>query len=120
MWTLKTAGSGGQSIRCPEEKCSWRPFPWPWGFLMRSRPGQGGSSCHASLELFFLDEGFGTLDDNLLDVVMEALENLHSLSSRAIGLITHVERIQNQMPVKLLVKPAESGGKGSRTKLVYS
>lgn len=77
-------------------------------------------SSHASLELFFLDEGFGTLDDNLLDVVMEALENLHSLSSRAIGLITHVERIQNQMPVKLLVKPAESGGKGSRTKLVYS
>lgn len=77
-------------------------------------------SSHASLELFFLDEGFGTLDDNLLDVVMEALEHLRSLSSRAIGLITHVERIQNQMPVKLLVKPAESGGKGSRTELVYS
>jgi exonuclease SbcC len=77
-------------------------------------------SSHASLELFFLDEGFGTLDDNLLDVVMEALEHLRSLSSRAIGLITHVERIQNQMPVKLLVKPAESGGKGSRTELAYS
>ena len=45
-------------------------------------------SSHASLELFFLDEGFGTLDDNLLDVVMEALENLHSLSSRACLLYT--------------------------------
>ena len=36
LWTLKTAGSGGQSIRCPEEKCSWRPFPWPWLFPPRS------------------------------------------------------------------------------------
>ena len=69
-------------------------------------------NSHASLELFFLDEGFGTLDDNLLDIVMDAMENLRSLSSRAIGLITHVEKIQNQIPVKLLVKPAESGGKG--------
>lgn len=74
-------------------------------------------SSHTSLELFFLDEGFGTLDDNLLEVVMDALENLQSLSSRAIGLITHVEKLQNQMPVKLLVKPAESGGKGSRTEI---
>lgn len=77
-------------------------------------------NSHASLELFFLDEGFGTLDDNLLDIVMDALENLRSLSSRAIGLITHVEKIQNQIPVKLLVKPAESGGKGSQVEIVYS
>ena len=53
-------------------------------------------SSHTSLELFFLDEGFGTLDDNLLEVVMDALENLQSLSSRAIGLITHVEKLQNR------------------------
>ena len=77
-------------------------------------------NSHASLELFFLDEGFGTLDDNLLDIVMDAMENLRSLSSRAIGLITHVEKIQNQIPVKLLVKPAESGGKGSQVEIVYS
>lgn len=77
-------------------------------------------NSHASLELFFLDEGFGTLDDNLLDIVMDAMENLRSLSSRAIGLITHVEKIQNQIPVKLVVKPAESGGKGSQVEIVYS
>lgn len=75
---------------------------------------------HAPLELFFLDEGFGTLDDSLLDVVMEALENLHGFSSRAIGLITHVEKIRSQIPVKLMVTPAESGGKGSRVEIVYS
>ncbi len=75
---------------------------------------------HAPLELFFLDEGFGTLDDGLLDVVMEALETLHGISSRSIGLITHVEKIRSQIPVKLMVTPAESGGKGSRVEIVYS
>lgn len=75
---------------------------------------------HAPLELFFLDEGFGTLDDSLLDVVMEALESLHGFSSRAIGLITHVEKIRSQIPVKLMVTPAESGGRGSRVEIVYS
>ncbi len=74
----------------------------------------------APLELFFLDEGFGTLDDSLLDTVMDALESLHSLNRRAIGLITHVEKIQSQMPVKLMVKPGETGGRGSEVELVYS
>lgn len=74
----------------------------------------------APLELFFLDEGFGTLDDSLLDTVIDALENLRSLNRRAIGLITHVEKIQDQMPVKLLVSPGETGKRGSEVKLVYS
>ena len=72
------------------------------------------------MELFFLDEGFGTLDDSLLDTVIDALENLRSLNRRAIGLITHVEKIQDQMPVKLLVSPGETGKRGSEVKLVYS
>ena len=74
----------------------------------------------APLELFFLDEGFGTLDDSLLDTVMDALENLRSLNRRAIGLITHVEKIQEQVPVKLVVKPGETGGHGSEVELVYT
>ena len=32
----------------------------------------------APLELFFLDEGFGSLDDMLLDIVMESLEKIHN------------------------------------------
>ena len=62
----------------------------------------------APLELFFLDEGFGTLDDNLLEVVMSSLEKIHN-DKLKIGLISHVDSIKNRVPVKLIVKPAEAG-----------
>ncbi|MDY5437077.1 SbcC/MukB-like Walker B domain-containing protein, partial [Peptostreptococcus porci] len=57
----------------------------------------------APLEFFFLDEGFGTLDEELLDVVMESLENLKS-STLSIGVISHMEEMKNRMPVKLVVE----------------
>ena len=70
------------------------------------------------LEFFFLDEGFGSLDVELLDVVMESLENLHS-DRLSIGIISHVEELKNRVPVKLLVSPCDVG-KGSRVKIEYS
>lgn len=70
------------------------------------------------LEFFFLDEGFGSLDTELLDVVMESLENLHS-EKLSIGIISHVEELKNRVPVKLLVTPCDVG-KGSRVKIEYS
>lgn len=73
----------------------------------------------APLEFFFLDEGFGTLDTELLDVVMSSLERLHS-SRLSIGIISHVEELKNRVPVKLIVTPAKPGEGGSRTTLEYS
>ena len=35
----------------------------------------------APLELFFLDEGFGTLDENCLEVVMDVLEHIRGRKS---------------------------------------
>jgi len=70
----------------------------------------------APLELFFLDEGFGTLDDDLLEVVMNSLERIHN-DKLKVGIISHVESIKNRVPVKLLVKPAESGKGGSKVKI---
>lgn len=70
------------------------------------------------LEFFFLDEGFGSLDTELLDVVMESLENLHS-DQLSIGIISHVEELKNRVPVKLIVSPCDVG-KGSRVKIEYS
>lgn len=68
------------------------------------------------LELFFLDEGFGTLDDNLLDVVMDSLEKIHN-DKLSIGLISHVESIKNRVPVKLIVSPAVAGLGGSKVRI---
>lgn len=70
------------------------------------------------LEFFFLDEGFGSLDTELLEVVIESLENLHN-DQLSIGIISHVEELKNRVPVKLLVSPCDVG-KGSRVKIEYS
>lgn len=71
----------------------------------------------APLEFFFLDEGFGTLDSDLLEVVMSALERLHS-EKLSVGIISHVEELKNRVPIKLVVSPAEFGGEGTVVKIV--
>lgn len=73
----------------------------------------------APLEFFFLDEGFGTLDEETLDVVMTALERLHH-EKLSIGLISHVDSIKSRVPVQLLVSAAKSGISGSRVKVELS
>lgn len=73
----------------------------------------------APLEFFFLDEGFGTLDEQLLETVMDSLEQLHH-EKLTIGLISHVEAIKQRMPVKLIVTPAQAGNGGSKTRIEYS
>lgn len=65
------------------------------------------------LEFFFLDEGFGTLDPELLDTVLTALEKLHS-NRLSVGVISHVPELQARLARKLVVLPAEQAGRGSR------
>lgn len=65
------------------------------------------------LEFFFLDEGFGTLDPELLDTVVTALEKLHS-DHLAVGVISHVPELRARLPRKLIVRPAEQAGMGSK------
>lgn len=73
----------------------------------------------APLEFFFLDEGFGTLDNALLEVVMSSLERLRS-NKLSVGIISHVEELKNRVPVKLIVEPAVSGKGGSKVRIEYS
>ncbi len=71
----------------------------------------------APLEFFFLDEGFGTLDNDLLEIVMNALERLHS-EKLSVGIISHVEELKDRVPIKLIVSPPELGGVGTLVKMV--
>lgn len=73
----------------------------------------------APLELFFLDEGFGTLDETCLEVVMEALEKIRN-KKRSVGVITHVEEIKSRIPVRLLVEPAKMGEGGSKISIEHA
>ncbi len=68
------------------------------------------------LEFFFLDEGFGTLDQERLDTVISALERLH-MDEMFIGLISHVPELRDRMVRRLIVTPAEPAGRGTRVTL---
>ena len=68
------------------------------------------------LEFFFLDEGFGTLDSGLLDVVIDALERLSS-KQRVIGVISHVPELKHRIARRLIVEPPTVYGEGSRVRL---
>ncbi|HEX3031885.1 MAG TPA: SbcC/MukB-like Walker B domain-containing protein, partial [Bacillota bacterium] len=65
------------------------------------------------LEFFFLDEGFGTLDPELLDKVMGTLEQLPA-DRMTIGVISHVPEMRQRMARRLVVEPAQPGESGSR------
>ncbi len=68
---------------------------------------------HYPLEFFFLDEGFGTLDPELLDLVITTLERLH-FERLHVGVISHVPELRNRLQRRVIVEPAEPGGRGSR------
>ncbi|MGC5773825.1 AAA family ATPase [Paenibacillus pabuli] len=68
------------------------------------------------LQFFFLDEGFGTLDPELLDTVITSLEKLHD-DRLAVGIISHVPELRARLPRKLVVIPAGEAGAGSRVVL---
>lgn len=70
----------------------------------------------APLEFFFLDEGFGSLHEDALEVVMNSIEMIHN-DKLKVGIISHVESIKNRMPVKLLITPGEAGVGGSKVRI---
>jgi exonuclease SbcC len=62
----------------------------------------------ARLESLFLDEGFGTLDADTLDVVAAAIEELGS-RGRMVGIVTHVADLAERLPVRFEVRRGPSG-----------
>lgn len=60
------------------------------------------------LSTLFIDEGFGSLDGETLEIAMSTLDELRS-GGRTIGLISHVEAMKEQIPRKLDVVKAADG-----------
>jgi exonuclease SbcC len=60
------------------------------------------------LESLFLDEGFGTLDAETLEVVVSAIEQLGG-DDRLVGVITHVPELADRLPVRLEVTKSPRG-----------
>ncbi|WP_221798091.1 AAA family ATPase [Oceanobacter mangrovi] len=57
-------------------------------------------SHKTSIDSLFLDEGFGTLDRETLDIALDALDNLNA-SGKMIGVISHIDAMKERIPVQL-------------------
>jgi exonuclease SbcC len=66
-----------------------------------------GAAAAARLDAIFIDEGFGALDPETLDVVVDALERLRE-GERMVGVISHVEALAERIPRGLIV--TKNGG----------
>ena len=60
------------------------------------------------LDTLFIDEGFGTLDSGTLEEVMAVLDELRA-GGRVVGLVSHVEELQQRIPNRLFVRKARAG-----------
>ena len=67
------------------------------------------------MEAMFVDEGFGTLDEEALDKAVRALASL-SEGNKLVGIISHVAELKDRIDKKILVKK-EKGGE-SRAQVV--
>ena len=59
-----------------------------------------------NVNILFIDEGFGTLDEKSLDSVMSTLEKLQEIAgqtNRRVGIISHREELEERIPVKIQV-----------------
>jgi exonuclease SbcC len=66
------------------------------------------SAQDTRIESLFIDEGFGTLDTDTLDVVLDALDALQA-AGRQIGLISHVPGLAQRIGVQVCIEPTTSG-----------
>lgn len=60
------------------------------------------------LDTIFIDEGFGSLDGETLDVAMNALTDLQ-IGGRLVGIISHVDELRRRVPTRLEVFKTKTG-----------
>ena len=61
------------------------------------------------LDMIFIDEGFGSLDSETLDVAIRALLEVQQEGGRLVGIISHVEELRARIPVHLEVTRTANG-----------
>lgn len=66
------------------------------------------SGRNLNVDSLFIDEGFGSLDSETLNLAMEALEQLQ-LQGRKIGVISHVQEMSERIPTQIQLHKGQSG-----------
>ena len=65
----------------------------------------GGS---LAVDTLFIDEGFGTLSGDSLQMAIATLRTLHSKSNKHVGIISHVDELKENIPVQIQVEHKEN------------
>ncbi|MCA9604859.1 MAG: nuclease SbcCD subunit C, partial [Myxococcales bacterium] len=73
------------------------------------------TASRTTVETLFIDEGFGSLDPECLELVLEVLDNLQA-SGRQVGVISHVDAIAERFLAQIRVE--DLGGGRSRVRVV--
>lgn len=73
----------------------------------------GMASSNVRVDSLFLDEGFGTLDEEALDIALETLAGLQE-DGKLIGIISHVSALKERIATRIQVSP-QSGGRSRIT-----
>ncbi len=68
----------------------------------------GMASRNVRVDSLFLDEGFGTLDDEALDTALDALSGLRQ-QGKLIGIISHVPAIRERIQAQIRVEKKAGG-----------
>ena len=71
------------------------------------------SSAAINLDMMFIDEGFGTLDAETLDMAIKALLELQK-GGRLVGIISHVEELKERIDARLEITKHREGGSQAR------
>ena len=74
------------------------------------------SSGGVSVDTLFVDEGFGTLDSDSLDLAYKALTNVTE-GNRLVGIISHVAELRNKIDNQIIVKKEKSGGSAATVRV---
>ncbi len=67
------------------------------------------ASRQVRLESLFIDEGFGTLDPETLEVALATLEKLQQQDNKSIGIISHVESIKQRITTQIHIEKNNRG-----------
>lgn len=67
------------------------------------------ASKNVRLDSLFIDEGFGTLDPETMEVALITLEKLQSEGNRMIGIISHVESLKERIATQIKVVKSNQG-----------
>jgi DNA repair protein SbcC/Rad50 len=65
-------------------------------------------SAGTPMEALFVDEGFGTLDEDTLDEVMNVLDGLRA-GGRIVGIVSHVAELRQRIPAQVHVRKGQHG-----------